>query len=337
MRRIAARVLLLALSTALCLVLVEQLLRVAGFEYRPMSIEVASPTDARLFHLFEDEHFAYDPELIWRPQPGVGVFNRQGFRGPVLEEGKLPGEIRIFALGDSNTLGWAGQTGPNWPQDLGEMLARLDDRVEVVNAGVWGYSSFQGTLRLREALAFSPDVVLVSFGSNDAHRVRRGDREFARGSLLGRDSLRRLLHFRTAQLAAAAWDRVAAGGGELGPRVGLEEYRENLRQMAAEARAAGALPVFLTRPFTGPVNDPGWWKAYGHTYNLATVEVAAEVGAPVVDLYTIFRERPDLFSDESHFTREGHRRAARVVVQHLVPILRRETSFRPRPPAPGPG
>jgi len=96
------------------------------------------------------------------------VFNSQGFRGKELG-GKQHGEFRIFTIGDSNTLGWGGsEDAPNWPVHLEDLLQESNNRFTVINAGVWGYTSFQGMRRFKEVLGYDPDMVIISFGSNDA-------------------------------------------------------------------------------------------------------------------------------------------------------------------------
>lgn len=312
--------LMLAASCFVALLAAEQVLRFIDWEYRPLSVEVRDVEDARAFHLFRDEHFVYDPQLIWRPKPGYGVFNSQGLRGAVLSTRRDPGEVRILAIGDSNTLGWAGDDGANWPRDLGGVLAATGVPATVVNAGVWGYSSAQGLARLEEVLRYSPQIVLISFGANDAHRVARSDRDYARSSHFARSVKRWFTHFRLGQLAAVAFadgsdDRTQTA------RVPLEKYRDNLRRMASMSREAGAEPIFLTRPFVGSVDDPQKWKYAAFDYNAATVETAVAEGAFVVDLYSFFKGREELFSDESHFTDEGHLIAGRIVADHLVPML----------------
>lgn len=326
MRRFVARLALAMGSVVFVLAAAELALRAVGFEYRPMSINIGRPNDARMVHLFQDEHFVFDPELIWRPRHGTEIFNQQGFRGPLLEEGG--GAVRIFTVGDSNTLGWAGADGANWPRLLGEKLRAAGREVELANAGVWGYSSFQGLARLREVLSYQPDLVLVSFGSNDAHLVSRSDRDFAGRALLARPGLRWLLGLRLGQLLAAAVDGGAAAEGEPAPRVPLDEYRANLREMAALCRAAGARMVLLTRPSIGPVRDPNWWKAFAPRYNLATVEMAAEEGLPVVDVYSFFKEEAEYFNDESHFTPAGHELAADIIAAHVDPLVAAVASGR---------
>lgn len=331
MKGLLARLAVALVATALCLVLVEQTLRATGFEYRPMTIDVANEEDARLYHLFEDNHFVYDPEAIWKPKKSYQIFNAQGFRGPEVSVEEAAGRLRVFTVGDSNTLGWATEEGGNWPHELGELIAKIRPDSEVVNAGVWGYSSYQGVVRLREVLGYRPDLVLVSFGSNDAHRVLHSDRDFARGGLFAGNSLRRLLDYRLGQLAAAAWDRWRGGAAELRPRVSLDEYRDNLREMARLCRESGAEMVLLTRPYVGRVRNATWWKNFGGEYNLATVEVAESEGLLLIDLYSYFKDQDKLFSDESHFTREGHELAASIVLQPLKPRLaaRRREARRP--------
>jgi lysophospholipase L1-like esterase len=320
-KQVAARVLLLVCSGLLALVLGEQFLRLAGYQYRPVSIDVGNTEDARYYHLFGSDQFVYDPDLIWKPRPGADVFNAEGFRGPLMGRAKDPGRLRIITIGDSNTLGWAGPEGPNWPQSLGRLIAERGIEADVVNGGVWGYSSLQGLARLRQALAYDPDLVLVSFGSNDAVQVAVPDRQFG-----GKSETRRRLeawfnHYRLGQLATAVVNASRKGGTGLESRVGLDEYRGNLRQMIEMAAAQGVQLVFLTRPFELQIPDDVWWKNFGYDYNVATAVVAAEAGIPLVDLYTHFKGRREYFADESHFTGEGHDLAARVVLTELEPFL----------------
>ncbi len=319
MNRAAAKVALLAGSLLFAAIAGELALRVIGYEYRPMAIATGKASDARVYHLFSDENFVYDPELIWRPKAGFGVFNSSGFRGP--EVGAGDQGVRIAAVGDSNTLGWSGPDGANWPADLGRLMAAGGVEGGVINAGVWGYSSHQGVPRTRQVLELGPQIVLISFGSNDAHRVSRSDADFSRRSLGSRRLQRALEGLRMVQLGAAVMGRLGRGDGELRPRVSEEDYEGNLELMIGETRAAGATPVLLTRPFHGTVVDTEGWKHFGPSYNLATARVAERLKVPLIDIYSFFKEMDELFADESHFTDEGHRRAAAIVFEHLRPFL----------------
>lgn len=314
---------LLALSLLASLALAEGALRRFGYEYTPLSIDVQTGSDQRHYHAFEDDNFAFDPELIWAPKPNREIFNAQGFRGPELSAEKDPGEYRIVAVGDSNTLGWPGRDGANWPADL-QLLARQRGLpVTVVNAGVWGYSSHQGLARLRQALVLRPDLLLISFGSNDAHPVAVSDREYVSRHASGAGWTRRLVSWRLGQLLVATRDRLATSStaASLQHRVSLDDYRGNLAAMLDLAHEHGAGAVLLTRPYIGESHDPLWWKNFAADYNAATADVARQRQAPLIDLYTAFRDRRTLFVDESHFTREGHRNAAQLVLSQLAPLL----------------
>ena len=101
--------------------------------------------------------------------------NRAGFRGPAVERAKSDGRLRVFALGDSFTLG----VGVENDETFCARLAALEPALEVINGGVIGYGTSQELLLLRdEALAFAPDVVLVVFFWNDV--ANSFDRDIAR-------------------------------------------------------------------------------------------------------------------------------------------------------------
>jgi lysophospholipase L1-like esterase len=306
----------------------ELALRAAGYQYSPVKIGANVAGDWRDEHAFGDRHLAYDPMLIWRPVSGpFSPFNPQGFRGAPVDVVKPDGRLRVVALGDSNTFGWDVDEGANWPSQLEELLrAKLPD-VEVINAGVWGYSSFQGVRRFRELIALAPDVVLVSFGANDAHQVTVADADYARRHNRVEALTRATRRWRLAQLLVQGWDGVAtvtASSSGLRPRVSLSEYETNLREMISTGRPSGIGVVLLTRPFVGTSTDPASWKAHAPRYNAATETVARAEGVPLIDLYAAFSNRPELFDDESHFGVEGHRAAAEVIAPEIASIAQRQ-------------
>ena len=287
-------------------------MRLVGFEYRPLQIAPVSPSDWRYHHSLTDEHFIFDPYLIWRPKPSFDIFNGQGYRGAELPAEKAPGELRILAVGDSNTLGW-NDAGPNWPQYLEELLAADRAGVHVVNAGVWGYTSFQGLRRLEQSLSLQPDLVLVSFGSNDALPVSMTDVAYARRvsatGTLGRSRL--------GQLMLQAWDGATFGDAEQTvARVPIEQYDANLHEFIRMGEQHGFDVVLLTRPFIGDI-PVGSWKSDGRRNNRATMRIAEEAGVVGIDIYGAFVTKPELFADESHFTEAGHRLAARMIYERI--------------------
>jgi lysophospholipase L1-like esterase len=324
LKQLLIRAGLVAAFTIVGLMISELLLRAAGYHYTPLRIDVQYKSDWRDYHVFEDTSFVSDSYLIWRPKASAAVFNSQGYRGRELEADKKPGSIRIFTVGDSNTLGWGEQNGPNWPLYLDELLQRADSRTTVVNAGVWGYSSFQGRRRFEEVLRFQPDIVFISFGSNDAHRVTISDSDFV--NLGGRKLtfyLGRMLNtLRIGQLLLAASDKAFLKEKEqLVARVSLQEYKANLNEIVQEAMRRNIQVVLLTRPYIGKSSDERWWMTYEPDYNAAVEEIANSANVPWIDVYSRFRDRKEYFADESHFNEVGHRLMAQVVYEKIRPIL----------------
>jgi lysophospholipase L1-like esterase len=319
---------LLIFSVFFTLIISEIFLRVIDYNYSPVKIElkneVLANSDWRDYHAFEDDHFVYDPNLIWKPKKNYSVFNSQGFRGRELGY-KKNGEFRIFTIGDSNTLGWQGeQDAPNWPMYLEDLIRGSNKRITVTNVGVWGYSSFQGLRRFQEILQYQPDMVIISFGSNDAHQVIFSDEEYA-GQNKQTDIYKKILNFRISKLIIAFHDKLILfrkeDGKLLTPRVSLRDYKSNLNEIIKTAKENNIKTVLLTRPFIGESPDKLWWKNFGPAYNSTTMDVAKNNGIPVVDVYEYFKDKDLYFTDVCHFTRLGHKIAAALIYDKIYSSL----------------
>jgi lysophospholipase L1-like esterase len=113
----------------------------------------------------------YDPDLGYRPNPAFGEFNSDGLRDhPVGPKGD---RFRILFLGDSLLTGGdtvdetiAGHLRTTLHRDPGL------EQIDVVNAGIRGYTNYQEILYLKKyGLKFHPDVVGVQFCLNDLFKV----------------------------------------------------------------------------------------------------------------------------------------------------------------------
>lgn len=95
--------------------------------------------------------------------------NQQGMRSERdFAYAKPPGVKRILALGDSFTIGYEVDVDKTFTSILEDELQRSGFRVEVLNAGVSGFSNAEELLYLeRELIRYTPDVVVVSFYLND--------------------------------------------------------------------------------------------------------------------------------------------------------------------------
>jgi len=303
---------LVVFSVCLSAMIFEALLRLIDYNYTPLRIKVINDhNDWRYYHSFQDKHFVYDPFLIWRPRKGVPPFTSQGYRGEEIASIKSPGSFRIFAIGDSNTLGVLHSK--DWPKCLQDILREQDNRFEVINAGVYGYSSFQGLRRFQEALTFQPDIVLISVGWNDALRVTVSDAEFESRKIQKLKLDRILLRLRSGQLILALLDSIFASGEErLTPRVSLLEYETNLNKIIQLAKERNVKVVLLTRPTT---------EESPSAYDSVTIRVGKSAGIPVIDVYGLFRGRREYFYDTSHFNDEGNGVMARMINERIRPLL----------------
>jgi len=273
-----------------------------------------------------------DPELFWSPRPGFrGAFlghpvsiDALGLRGPEVAQPKPAGRRRLACFGDSITFGYGVGDEETYAAVLGRELEAAG--VEVVNAGVTGYTTHQVRLLLRRlAPALQLDVATFCIGWNDASRRPVDDRTYARRirAAAALDGLARHLHlYRAAKsLYLRSMMRRAEREWDTPPsqeRVPAEQYRENLHAIVAECRRRGVQPVFLALPRR---------RRQGETPPLPAqaavlAETAAELRVPLVDVGELgltghVGSNEAYFIDNLHLSVEGHR----YLAERLAPSV----------------
>jgi lysophospholipase L1-like esterase len=186
--------------------------------------------------------------------------NSRGFRTPEFADATAPGGVRIVVLGDSSTFGWGVEHFETYGEQLGTALARRwstdRSRIEIVNLGVPGYSSFQGRVLLeRFALGLDPDVIVWSYLSNDGAMTGESDQTTYQKRLGASGALLAALHQSRAFETFEAW--IAVVRRRLQPAAALDpsdaaqrnipSYRvaaANLRRVVDLARDRG-VPIVL--------------------------------------------------------------------------------------------
>lgn len=119
----------------------------------------------------------YDPLLGYRLIPNLAIgehrFNSFGYRGGEFSKEKPENTFRIICVGGSTTLG-TNASGNNftYPYLLEEIFSKIlkqhSKRVEVINAGVFGYHSWHHLLQIEAELnSLNPDMYLIMGGLND--------------------------------------------------------------------------------------------------------------------------------------------------------------------------
>jgi lysophospholipase L1-like esterase len=279
-----------------------------------------------------DGSMVSDATLLWRYQRGATFNGRQvnalGFLDRDVTAQKNPGTRRVICLGDSCT----AQGSPPYAGRLDQMLR--DDPPdghpwEAFNTGVHGYSVLQGLVLYRaEVSKLEPDIVTIYFGWNDhwlAHE-KDGERLARAGSqtqtLLRNAIARKRLHTLLApESKPSESDQI---------RVTPDEYRKGLADLMDAIRKSGAAPLVLTAPRAETIHRGIVHGGHAHSvheaielhdqYVAMTREVAAEQGAPVLDLAERFsgESSEQIFSkDGIHLTDAGLQRVAESIHAEL--------------------
>lgn len=319
---------------------VEGGLRLAGYGPLP-----TRPATGNSEILYQYTKFRPSTTLTWELTPGwsgmeggaLVIINEDGLRERDLPREKPAGTRRILCLGDSVTFGHWVTAEQAFPRQLEHALSgRVGGRLEVINAGVPGYSPFQELLWMEEkGWSYQPDLIIVGFVLNDV--VERYLTMAAYGgaqTILGVDTtvtmnpLARLLR-------RTAFHRLVAGlmQGQarrrevysvrqlfvepLSPEIAAawDRTEDELAEIVASARRHD-VPVWLAIfPFRFQVAEdlpPHPQKRLARW--------AAGQGIPVVDLLpaSIRLGARAAFLDHDHPTPAGHEAAARALAEALL-------------------
>ncbi|MFC1599179.1 SGNH/GDSL hydrolase family protein [Candidatus Omnitrophota bacterium] len=300
--------------------LIEVTLRTFNYNYCPCMLNKLKTNRGPLSN---DINLSSDPYLIWRPKPNCHPFNSQGMRGRDVDVNDGKNEYYILAVGDSHTCGPIDS--PSWVFYLEELLNRDKFGVKVINAGVWGYSSFQMLRRFKECLEYSPQMALVTWCSNDALPTSIPDKDYVASKKFFDYSLK----LRLSHLLWAFHDKLLSKINvkqPVMPRVGLEEYGGYLKEIISLAKKNNIEVILLTRPYIGEagINYAFDWKKVAPTYNQLTIRTAKANNLISIDIYSYFRDREQYFTDESHLTDEGYKLVAKIVYDHLKDAISRK-------------
>jgi len=283
---------------------------------------------------------ASDPDRFWRlvpesrlPESGPGprgpffgvISNSRGFREDHQVAATKPdGETRILFLGDSCTFGYGVGFNETYVAGCEDRLNKQfpDRHFECINAGVPGYSLYQGWRVLDvEGPRVQPDIVVVCFGFNDrAEWDGRSDLEHATLAPPG--------WLATSHLAARLWQLGHAPPKRptTGPRqrVSPEEYRGLLTRIRQRTRRLGARLVLISWCERFQVTDD---RDERTPWQFELFHFARRRQVPLLDLVPQLQDwadqedRPELFLDIVHVTLPAHSRIADQLVETLRPLL----------------
>lgn len=314
-----------------------------------------------LFTTLAAQDFAFRPHqyLSYAPTPGyrrgLTIHNSFGYRDDEFPLRKPSGVFRIVAIGGSSTYDVRIEDNAKTFTAQLEMLLRDAGgarQVEVINAGVPGYNSWEMLINLEfRVLDLEPDLVIVYEGTNDVHA-----RLVAPGTYQGDDSGRRqpwivppvalwehsaLLRILARRLNLArqisiddfvsaptyfSWpfeDRLAAAA--LDPADILAQhppvfFRRNLENMIAVAREHDVDILLSTWAYSPYLNDYAATDYYQRAFqenNAVVIEVANSHKVPVFDFARVMPQEAHYWADGRHVNEAGAIEKAALFAQFI--------------------
>jgi len=292
-----------------------------------------------------------DHDLFWRFRKDITTeskefsylryhIDKDGFRGDEVIEPKP--DLRILALGNSCTFGWGVQHNLIFTERLEKILSTQmpGKTVEIINAGVPGYSSYQGLKYYTEDLTkYDADIVLIMFGWNDqwtaGSNISDADQQLppqwvlSLRNIMTRTRLYQLMRKILLSLSEPESKAEVYHSGGV-HRVSTEEFNSNLKQIVKDVRENGSIPILMVPPIASLDNyfAPGTVSEIHSrhaNYQREVILVGQYTRTPVVDLQSAFDKYSNLFddvaSDAIHFNALGHATAAEAIAPTIDSVL----------------
>jgi lysophospholipase L1-like esterase len=328
-------------SVGLFMILAEVLLRIVG----------APPKSGNLYFLLNPEldypqFFKRDHKLFWKFRPNQVIhsnfivegeyrINSFGLRNKEFSLEKPKSSFRIVCLGNSNTFGWKQSEQDAYPLQLQQLFDQNlpGQKIEFINAGITGYSSYQGKNFLREdILGFKPDLILINYGWNDLLPAKFGipdkEQKMPPQWILNIQNL--LSRTRLYQLLKSFWVGRFSGKKGVEPgisRVSLEDFQQNLIEIEQTCQKNNIQAIFLTNPVASLEAYWGPGKVskvhlINQAYNDAIRQLGQTHNFKVIDIAPLFENRKDLYdhpqADYIHYNALGHKLVARTLYGYLL-------------------
>jgi lysophospholipase L1-like esterase len=320
----AGRILLLLISLAFVILVPERMFRILVTSERGADNQYGTRFD-----------FVLSPYVMFA-EPDIhhgGSLNTQGFQGPELATARGANEVRIAVLGGSAA--YNGGTTNSIAAHLERVLSSRypTKKIRVINFGRASYISMQELILLqRNVLALSPDLIIVYDGFNDIwvpYALEPVGYPFLYSNLKARVERNRFVNFDVISgyvASKSALYNYLVNAFRKGPprqkSLDVEalaaEYRRNLNQMCALARASGSRILLATQPYISAKKSKGpkeadlekqYWnetdKKNMEEYYRKVSEVAREVadrnGSHYISFLDVFDGmKDDVFTDLVH-------------------------------------
>lgn len=321
--RLAARIISwTAISAGITLLIVEILLRAY--------LGAAGSREQKIMYLYSLEEIRAlqgniipVPYISYVPDPAYKGHNDLGYRGPEIPIPKPQGIYRIVSMGGSTTYSTGTTVEESYPAFL-ESILRDEygfHHVEVINAGVSGYSSWEVLASFAfRVLELEPDMLIYYGALNDLTVRERLSSDCYRGlnPQRGLNGHRGLFVERNAELPASTLYRLVAisldwmsnplaldtsfepsrvpckrdpGDTTLEKRLVANTpiyFERNIRNLITLALAHNAQPVISSWAYNVEADRPQLWRQSIDQHNAVTRQVATDMNIPYIDLAAEF-------------------------------------------------
>lgn len=288
-----------------------------------------------------------DQQLLWVPIQGshkVTEINHlpititsQGFRYRELLTPSHRGIYRVFAFGDSVTMGWGVGDGQTYSADLERLLNSqgcASRKFQVISAGVNAYPNALVVARMKTVVEdnYQPDAVIIAYSFNTGFEglpdLQGKDREkflrrvelksIARRSAIYNfvieDLLREIVYYRFRELLMRGSWNTAKSKADLP----VEHFTRGLEEARAVAQAHHVQMVMLLLGSDDEIGPE-------HPYQQEMLRFARENRIPIVNMIDVMRSQNPkaMFMDHVHPTAAGHE----LIAEQLATTLRGTESY----------
>ncbi len=354
-----SRVLLLLVTLALCFAIAEIAARLwiysiaDDYVLAQVALYEKIPPRQRMFQPHHYLNYCNTPNYVSRD--GLNKHNSLGYRGDEIEMPKPKGRFRIVALGGSSTYTIkVGDYKKTFTALLEKQLTEKYgyENIEVINAGVGGYNSWESLINLQTRLLdLEPDMVIVYHGVNDVHArvvlpgAYRGDNSGQRKQwsrppigLWQRSALLRYVNYKIGLLPSRhiglegyvntdtsymyMWSR-SPQMVDVVDKNPPTYFQRNLENMIAVARVHGVRIVLATWAHSPLKGDYVTWPHYqkGIAQNNDVVkQVAMQNNVPMFDFAAAMPQDKQYWHDGRHVNQAGSQKKAELFAAFLNKI-----------------
>lgn len=311
------------------------------------------PKSNNLYYRFvnpelQRKEFIFDTYLFWKTRPyGIAYgrkVNNKGFRGENFEEQKDKNVIRIIFLGDSCTFQAEVENEKTGAYLLHGMLKEYfpEKNIQVYNMGMPGYSSLQGLRLLKmQTLKYSPDILLVNFGHDDAaFSFYFTDKEQTANEIkyFFDKTFSKVRCYRVIREACFKMLSLSElKGYRFRPRVNLQEYYNNIAEICRVAKGHNIKIILYDLPILKSMINEKYYE-FRQSYFDKLRDVAKDNAVTFVSIRSAFvglRDVEAYFNnperDFNHLNEEGYKLVADTlyptVIKFVVGIVSKESSM----------